>query len=152
MTIRHMTGSIFDSGADAIVIPTNTVGVQGAGLAKQAAKRWPAWSRAYAAACKRGDAVPGTIWYHRADTIWIVALATKDHWRDPSRIEWVEYGLHDLVNSVGLCEIASVAIPALGCGYGGLAWEDVRPRIERAAEQVPWLDVLVYPPQNHQRR
>ncbi|MBK6856245.1 MAG: Appr-1-p processing protein [Microthrixaceae bacterium] len=43
--------------------------------------------------------------------------------------------------------IKSVAVPPLGCGHGGLRWEDVRPVIERAFEQVPDVQVLLYPPE-----
>jgi O-acetyl-ADP-ribose deacetylase (regulator of RNase III) len=156
MTIRYSTGDIFASGADAIVIPTNAVGTQGAGLAKQAAQRWPSWSREYRRVCKSAlGVVPGGVWPYRVVARWLLAFATKDHWRNPSQIEWIEHGLMmlDYVVTNDLDPAPkSIAIPALGCGYGGLAWEDVRPLIERAAERMPGVDVLVYPPQEARRK
>ena len=49
-----------------------------------------------------------------------------------SKIEDIESGLEALVSEVRDRGIASIAIPPLGCGLGGLDWDDVRPRIEAA--------------------
>lgn len=43
--------------------------------------------------------------------------------------------------------IGSIAIPALGCGNGGLDWRDVRPLIERACARMPDVRAVVYPPE-----
>jgi O-acetyl-ADP-ribose deacetylase (regulator of RNase III) len=58
-------------------------------------------------------------------------MATKDHWRQPSQLEWIEEGLSNLASLVGIRGTQSVALPAIGCGYGGLRWSDVRVLIER---------------------
>jgi len=42
--------------------------------------------------------------------------------------------------------INSIAIPPLGCGLGGLRWDDVRPLIERAFRGIPGLRVYLYEP------
>ncbi|MFG0294558.1 MAG: Appr-1-p processing protein, partial [Maioricimonas sp. JB045] len=42
--------------------------------------------------------------------------------------------------------IESIAIPPLGCGLGGLKWNDVRPLIEDAFAESPEVRVLVYEP------
>jgi hypothetical protein len=41
--------------------------------------------------------------------------------------------------------IRPIAIPALGCANGGLAFNDVRPMIEEAFEHVE-VDVRLYKP------
>lgn len=51
-----------------------------------------------------------------------------------------------LVNEVRARAIGSIAVPALGCGIGGLAWDDVRPRNETALGALPEVRVLVFPP------
>lgn len=43
-------------------------------------------------------------------------------------------------------KIKSVAIPPLGSGNGGLAWQDVRPKIEEALDSLHDVDVVVYEP------
>jgi hypothetical protein len=40
-----------------------------------------------------------------------------------------------------------LAIPALGCGNGGLAWSDVRPLIERACRRMDDVRCVIYPPE-----
>ena len=42
-------------------------------------------------------------------------------------------------------KINSIAIPALGCGQGGLQWKDVFPLIQSAFEQVSEVEVILYP-------
>lgn len=85
------------------------------------------------------DALTGT---------WVVWLATKAHWRDPSKLEWVDAGLaamRDQINFGPKPKIESVAIPALGCGLGGLNWADVLPLIEKHFADCP-ATVYVYGP------
>ena len=55
-----------------------------------------------------------------------------------------------LVASGGSAElrVRSLAVPPLGCGNGGLDWEVVRPIIERAFEELPEVQVLLYPPKS----
>lgn len=146
-------GDIFASGAQAIVVPTNAVGTQGAGLAKTAARRWPQWSHEYRDVCARGTVKPGdvnvcerSLW---AMPRWIVAVATKDHWRAPSRLEWVEAGLRNLAKWAAESPVGSIATPALGCGLGGLAWEVVRPVAERILSPVAESEhvaIMLYAP------
>ncbi len=43
-------------------------------------------------------------------------------------------------------KINSVAVPPLGCGYGGLDWAEVRPLIEKAAESLPYVRFIIFEP------
>src|SRR5687768_14773862 len=76
---------------------------------------------------------------------YIINFPTRDHWRSRSRLPDIDAGLEDLRRVLSELEIESVALPPLGCGLGGLRWEDVRPRIERALASQP-VRVLVYEP------
>ena len=51
-----------------------------------------------------------------------------------------------LVNVIRVCGIRSIAIPPLGCGNGGLNWQDVRPLIIEVFADLPAVDVMLYPP------
>ena len=42
--------------------------------------------------------------------------------------------------------IRSIALPPLGCGNGGLDWNEVRPEIERAFRDLPEVDIWVFEP------
>ncbi len=42
--------------------------------------------------------------------------------------------------------ITSIAIPALGCGNGGLDWLEIKPLIESAFVELPEVKVIVFEP------
>jgi O-acetyl-ADP-ribose deacetylase (regulator of RNase III) len=112
--------SIFDHPPDvALVNPVNCVGVMGKGLALKFKKRWPAMFEDY-----HNDVLePGHCYvYLSAENV--INVTTKDHWRNPSRIEWVG----DIIRKLSYLEYEyqEIAIPKLGCGLGGLHWPDVR--------------------------
>jgi O-acetyl-ADP-ribose deacetylase (regulator of RNase III) len=75
---------------------------------------------------------------------WIINFPTKQDWRHPSKLEWVAAGLQDLRRVLLAEGIASVALPKLGCGLGGLDWNTVRPLIEQALGDLEGVDVVVY--------
>ncbi len=50
----------------------------------------------------------------------IINFPTKRHWRGRSRLADIESGLDDLRRVLIERDIRSVALPALGCGLGGL--------------------------------
>lgn len=143
-------GNLLDADVEALVNAVNCVGVMGRGIALQFKEAFPANFKAYEAACKRGEVVPGRMFIFATGGLtnprYIVNFPTKRHWREKSRIEDIDAGLTDLVAEVTRRNIKSIAIPPLGTGLGGLSWTDVRPRIMKAAEKLPDLDVQVFEP------
>lgn len=142
---------IFASYVDALVSPVDTTGAQGKGLALAIARRFKYEAAAYKAECHGWAMRPGGVWVApRLSTSkpWIVFLATKDHWRNLSRLEWIDTGLINLRHALTPLGIRHVAVPALGCGQGGLAWEDVGPRLIKWGEEMAEarIRVLIYPP------
>ena len=75
----------------------------------------------------------------------ILLLPTKSHWRDPSHPMWILKNLQSLVDNWFEWDIHSLAIPALGCGEGGLSWDTVRPMMEEAFK-APVLEGEIYLP------
>lgn len=147
-------GDIFQTNADAIVIPVNCVGVAGAGLAKQAKERWPKWFRSYRKDCDSGLILDQ--WYsitevhHNDRTIEVWSIPTKEHWRDKSSKLAIRRALHK-IHLLAQCERydisgKSVAIPALGCGCGEANWNEVRAMIEEEFEYDTPVNYIVYEP------
>lgn len=148
--IRWMKGDIFRAPVEALVNPVNTVGVAGKGLALQFRERFPDWYRAYREACLRGEVRVGRIHVFpltppKGKLRFILSFPTKEDWRKPSRLEYIEAGLEDLVRRVEGLGIASLAVPALGAGLGGLAWEEVKPLLAKALHPLQ-AEVWVYEP------
>lgn len=151
--IREVHGNLLRADAEALVNTVNTVGVMGKGIALQFQRAFPANYKAYKVACDRGEVRLGEMFVWDQGALaddgprYIINFPTKQHWRSKSRLSDVEAGLQDLVRVVARLGISSVAVPPLGCGYGGLRWEQVRPRILEAFAALPSVEVLIYPPE-----
>jgi O-acetyl-ADP-ribose deacetylase (regulator of RNase III) len=154
MAIKLTTGDLLEQRVDAIVNTVNTVGVMGKGIALQFKRKWPANAKAYEAACKRKEIVPGKMFVFDngglVEPKFIINFPTKRHWRQPSRMADIDSGLVDLITQVKRLGIWSIAIPPLGCGNGGLDWKEVRPKIEAAFKVLPDVDVRLFAPSDVQ--
>lgn len=143
-------GDILGSDTEAVVNTVNCVGVMGRGIALQFKNAYPDNFKAYEAACKRSEVQPGRMFVFETGRLgrpqWIINFPTKRHWRGKSRIEDIESGLRALVTEVRSRGITSISIPPLGSGLGGLSWSSVRPLVERAAKELPEVEVVVFEP------
>lgn len=151
--IQEAHGNLLDADVDVLVNTVNTVGVMGKGIALQFKRAFPENYKAYKRACDQGTVELGRMFVWDAGALaadgprFIVNFPTKTHWRSKSTLAGVRAGLDDLVRELKNLPVASVAVPPLGCGHGGLRWEEVRPLIAAAFEQLPDLTVLVYAPE-----
>ena len=148
--IHIKAGDILAADVEALVNTVNCVGVMGRGVALQFKKAFPANFEAYAAACGRGEVKPGRMFVFETGALanprYVVNFPTKRHWRGKSRMEDVEAGLKALAVEIRARSIRSIAIPPLGCVLGGLASDDVRPRIEAALAGLGDLEAIVFEP------
>jgi O-acetyl-ADP-ribose deacetylase (regulator of RNase III) len=128
MSIRLCTGDLLASKCDILVNTVNCVGVMGAGIAKQFKTRYPSMFKQYKEDCTRGSILPGMIREYNVDNKIVINMATKDHWNNPSKIEWISVGLDMLCIYLNGTSY-SIAIPAIGCNNGGLDWNVVAPLI-----------------------
>ncbi len=146
--IKFVTGDMFAEHYDARVNPVNVVGTMGAGLALKFKRQYPGMFEVYARQCKLGHISIGHVWvWNDKDTTGdiVVNFPTKKHWKEPSQYEYIETGLDSLLRYLNtetsyLAMVAvneqepehefTVAVPALGCGYGGLDFDRVKKMIE----------------------
>ena len=151
MSLSFVHGNLFDGRFDALVNPVNCVGVMGAGLALQFKWRFPENFDAYRLACQDRRLQPGRVFLFRtgsSNPCFIVNFPTKLHFRNPSKLRYVENGLKDLRGRIPEAGIKSIAVPPLGCGLGGLRWDDVRPLLEKWLSDVPGCDATAFLPKN----
>lgn len=122
----EVSGDIFESPLQTITCPVNSVGVMGAGLALHFRRRYPNLYQQYRGLCR---ALPNS--FYR--TIHVVPLGrsgkqcllfpTKRHWKGFSTVEQINYNLALLARTYQTHGITSLALPALGCGLGGLDYQ-----------------------------
>lgn len=131
-----LQNNLLDSDADVICITTNgclksdgTL-VMGAGLAKQAASKWPFLPAAFGEHVALCGNVPCF------DVVvsgkHIVSLPTKHDWRDNSDIDLIVESVKRIGEQFPSKRIATVKP---GCGLGGLDWSDVNKRIKHLIDE-----------------
>jgi len=143
--IRFTRGNLLNSPASALVNTVNTVGVMGKGIALQFRETFPHNYQVYRDACKKGKLQVGELLVVKDSNLLtgekqIVNFPTKTHWRMPSQYVYIERGLIALRAYVQEHRMASLAMPAPGCGNGGLTWSIVKPMIE---ECLSGLDTVI---------
>ena len=136
-----------------IVNPVNCVGVMGKGLAKVMKSIYPWAFDDYVKKCKSNVLRPGEIVVstHPQTLIEfeqpppvIIHAATKDHWRNKTKIEWINSVLKQLDEFMTNSPLNTIAIPKLGCGLGGLSWDlQVKQLFKQRFSNVDY-DVIVF--------
>jgi len=143
-------GNIVDAKAEALVNTVNCEGYMGKGIALQFKRAFPENFRVYQRACRAGEVRPGHMLIVATGSMtnpkYVINFPTKRKWRQPSRMDDIESGLRSLVREVRRLGVASVAVPPLGCGHGGLDWRKVRPLIEGAFADLPNVHVILFEP------
>lgn len=141
-SVRYLTGDITANDADLLVNTVNCVNVMGKGVALAFKQRFPSILTAYAAACRSKLLVPGgCLLLPLPDGRQWAALATKNHWRDPSQQRWVASALRELAEQARAAGIKSIAIPPPGCSNGGLNWTTIEPLVLDALRD---FDLRIY--------
>lgn len=148
--ITFTQGNLLTANAEALVNTVNTAGVMGKGIALMFKEAFPENTAAYEKACANKEVQVGEVFVtelHRlSGPRWIINFPTKKHWRNPSRMEWIEAGLISLREFIRQKDIKSVAIPPLGSGNGGLDWQLVRPLIVQALSDLDEVQIIIYEP------
>lgn len=129
--------SLLESTAQTLVNTVNCVGIMGKGIALEFKKREPEMFAAYKRICDQKLLAPGKLWLWRGKDQRTLNFPTKLHWRNPSKLEWIEAGLRKFVENYKALGIVEISFPRLGCGNGGLDWDDVRPLMERYLSPLP---------------
>jgi O-acetyl-ADP-ribose deacetylase (regulator of RNase III) len=143
VTLSYRKGDIFDSTAQVLVNPVNCKGHMGKGLALAFKQRYPHMFASYQQECRDGKLCIGQPTLYKASTPWILNFPTKDHWRDNSKIEYIEAGLQYFVVHYKELGIKSIAFPKLGAGLGKLSWNSVGPLMVKYLSLVD-SDIEIY--------
>lgn len=144
--INIKVGDLFESDKDVLVNTINCVGVMGKGIALAFKKKFPKMFQEYKDACESGEVEPGTLYpYYEDGNVKVLNFPTKKHWRAKTKLEYVISGLDWFVENYEKLGINSIAFPALGCGNGGLDWEEVAIIMYDKLVELP-IDIDIYAP------
>ncbi|NEP11471.1 MAG: DUF4433 domain-containing protein [Symploca sp. SIO2C1] len=166
--IAIVKGDMFFSRMQTLTVSVNCVGAMGKGLASTAKRRFPDVYVRYQDLCKKKQIMPGKpCLYKRESSVfdelydddylpleaiednfptWFLLFPTKNHWRNKSNIHDIERGLKWLVDNHQAQGIQSLALPALGCGLGGLDWYRVGPLMCKYLVLMKDIQVVIYLP------
>ena len=149
MTIKK-SGDLLKENVQAYVNTVNCVGIMGKGIALQFKLKYPENYKLYKRACDKKEVQIGKMFITEISDMfgakYIINFPTKKHWKGKSKIEYIEKGLDDLIYQIEKLNIKSIVIPPLGCGFGGLNWNDVRPLIEQKLSSLKNVKLLLYAP------
>lgn len=166
--VSLVEGDMFFSSMQTLTVSVNTVGIMGKGLASRAKYQFPDVYVVYQDACRSKKLQMGTPYlYKRESSIdeqladdstplaspnankWFLLFATKRNWRENSDIIGIEQGLQWITDNYNSLGIKSIAVPALGCGLGGLDWRDVGPLMCRYLSRLN-IPVAIYLPRERE--
>ena len=144
-------GDMFDSEMQTLTISVNTVGVMGKGLASRFKYMYPAAFLVYQDIVKRKILRPGRPYLYKPESLngerWFLFFPTKRHWKEKSNLKMICEGLKWFLKFYRREGVKSIAFPALGCGLGGLKWEQVGPVMVNCLKNAG-IPVEVYVPIN----
>ena len=132
-----LQGDLFQSQAQTLVNAVNLAGFMGKGIALEFKRRYPGMYAEYKYLCESGQFEIGDLHLYRGQDHWVLNFPTKRHYRSKSKLEYIELGLTVLREKYQDWGITSIAMPALGCGLGGLSWSDVRAAMTEQLEDLP---------------
>lgn len=150
--IKFLSGNLLNSNAPALVNTVNTAGVMGKGIALQFKNEFPYNFSVYHTACKTKRLQIGTLLPVKDYSLLlgerlIINFPTKTHWQLPSEYSYIEQGLIELAKLINEQNIEEIAVPALGCGNGGLDWYIVKKMIYRHLERINAVIEIYQPAQ-----
>lgn len=145
--VKEVHGDIFNSVCNYKAIPVNLVSVMGKGLALAFKKKYPGFFDMYKDQIRTGKLA----WRKPSFINDFVMFPTKNHWRDSSNPEDICYGLVELKRMLakmhpGKYSIVSLALPALGCGCGGMDYGVLKKIVDFVFADEDKFIVNIYPP------
>jgi O-acetyl-ADP-ribose deacetylase (regulator of RNase III) len=146
MSYDYYEGSVFEcsefNNVDVIVNTVNCTGFMGAGLALEFKLRYPDMFEDYEKKCLNNHIQVGKLDIFSNDSAKILNFPTKNDWKRPSKMTWIEKGLQFFVEQYSQYNIQSIAFPKLGTSNGGLHWSEVKVLMEKYLKDIS--DIKIY--------
>lgn len=138
--MKIIEGNIFTTECQTIVNTVNCFGIMGAGIALECRFRYPEMFLRYKELCDKKLLDIGKLYLYSSKQRWILNFPTKNHWKLPTKPEYLEKGLIKFKETYKEKGITSIAFPLLGAQNGGLTKEQSLSLIEK---HIKGLDIPV---------
>ena len=125
MSYSEKSGDLFAADTDAIAHGVNCKGVMGAGIAAEFSRRYPEMKTKYIERCNVGLLRPSAYFFWAGNRPLIYNLATQMFPGSNARLTWIWRSVNGMLTHAESLGIKSIGIPRIGCGIGGLKWENV---------------------------
>jgi O-acetyl-ADP-ribose deacetylase (regulator of RNase III) len=143
-------GDLFSNTALAIGHGVNRRGLMGAGIAVAFKQKFPLMYEQYALMCNRQLLPMGEVFpYYVGDGRWVYNLVTQDAPGPNANLYSVQASVMKAMRHANDYGVPRIAIPQVGCGIGGLRYEDVRKVLNDVAHvwhQSVDLEIVTYKP------
>ncbi len=145
--IHEVSGDILLSQAEAVAHGVAPGDHFNQGLALALRERWPSMAKDFRHWCHQSHPKPGSVWIWSGPNARVICMLTQDeasghgHLSGKAHVEHVNHALRELRHLVKKESLASLAIPRLATGVGGLDWSQVKPLVEH---HLGDLDIPVY--------
>lgn len=146
MPLKLLDGSLFDAPTPSIGQGVNIRGVMGSGIAVEFRRRFPDMYEEYRELCLSGGLFPGEVHrFENSDGTVIYNIASQDDPGRNARLEWLEDGVDTALTLLRENGEDTLALPRIGCGIGGLDWDDVRASLADLSDEYD-IDIEVWTP------
>ena len=146
--VEILKGNIFDSNSDILVNTVNCEGFMGKGIALDFKFRFPLMFKRYIEECRIGNIKIGRPWLFKESNPMILCFPTKNLFRFPSKVEYIEKGLDYFIkNYQTLIEkhrVKSISFPLLGARSGKLDAEKSKEVMVNYLRKVKDIEIKIY--------
>ena len=149
MPVGYIKADMLAYPLQTITNTVNCVGAMGKGLALQFKRQFPMYNDDYVQRCSDEQVKTGKPYIFEGPYglpaevhPWILSFPTKDHWKDKSKLIWIEDGLDYVVANYERWGITSLGMPKLGCGLGGLGWPEVKRVMEAKLSKMDIITLI----------
>jgi O-acetyl-ADP-ribose deacetylase (regulator of RNase III) len=140
--ITYVSGDVTNATQQVIMHGVNCAGAFGSGVAGAIKQKYPAVRDAYLA---HSPKLLGTCQFVKLDdTVWVNAFTQQNYGYDGRKYaDMVAVGscLVEVAEYMKNNNMTSIAMPKIGCGLGGLEWDQVSILVEHLLKDV---DVYIY--------
>lgn len=152
MALILRDGSLFDAVEEGTPIGhgVNVWGAMGAGIAAEFKRRYPENYALYQEACSKRELEPGGLLTCDDGalpfpSIIIYNIASQEKPGPDARLDWLESGVALAIEDAKNRRLSKIALPRIGCGIGGLNWDEVKMTLEMLAA-IYHFDIEVWTP------